>query len=158
MRWRLRSTDWQRSTTESRAGALEDLVRRGIPVGVLAYRDAEPLGWCSVAPRETYAGLERYKALPRLDAVPVWSVVCFFLDRQARRHGVTLHLLRAAVAYAQAQGAGVIEGYPVDPGARLYTYMGAPTTFRAAGFCDVTPPGQDRLVLRYMAPTDRSNA
>lgn len=150
MRWRLRSADYQRSTREGRIAALDDLVCQGTPVGVLAYLDGVPVGWCSIAPRETYAALERYRALPRLDDTPVWSVVCFFVDSHVRRQGVTLGLLQAAVAYARAEGAIVIEGYPVEPGPRLYTYMGSPATFRAAGFQDVTPPGQSRLVMRYI--------
>jgi GNAT superfamily N-acetyltransferase len=103
MRWRLTSTDYQRSTKESRLAALDDLVRHGTPVGVLAYLDGEPVGWCSIAPRETYAALERYRALPRLDETSVWSVVCFFVDRQVRRQGVTLGLLQAAVEYARSK-------------------------------------------------------
>jgi GNAT superfamily N-acetyltransferase len=150
MRWRLRSADYQRSTKESRVAALEDLVCRGVPVGVLAYLDGEPVGWCSIAPRETYAALERYRALPRLDDAPVWSVVCFFVDRRALGQGVTLGLLRAAVEYARSQGAGIVEGYPVEPGPHLYTYMGSPATFLRAGFRDVTPPGQARRVMRHV--------
>jgi GNAT superfamily N-acetyltransferase len=149
MRWRLTSGEYQRSTKESRVAALGDLVCRGVPVGVLAYQDGESVGWCSIAPRETYAALERYRALPRIDDTPVWSVVCFFVDRRFRRQGVPLGLLQAAVDYARSRGATVVEGYPVEPGARLYTYMGSPATFRAAGFRDVTPAGQTRPVWRH---------
>ncbi len=149
MRWRLRSAEYQRSSKEERIASLDDLVRQGQPVGVLAYQDGEPVGWCSVAPRESYAALERYAALPRLDDAPVWSVACFFVDRSVRGQGVTLGLLRAAVEYALAQGAPIVEGYPVEPDARLYTYMGSPETFRAAGFRDVTPAAQARRVMRY---------
>jgi GNAT superfamily N-acetyltransferase len=154
MRWRLISADYKRSTKESRVTALDDLVRQGTPVGILAYRDGEPVGWCSVAPRATYAALERFRALPRLDDAPVWSVVCFFVDSSVRRAGVTLGLLRATVEYAVSQGATIIEGYPVEPGPRLYTYMGSPATFLRAGFRDVTPPGQARLVMRYVVGAD----
>ena len=150
MRWRLRSIEFQRSTKEKRVAALEGLVQEGTPVGVLAYLDGEPVGWCSIAPRETYGALEHYRALPRIDAAPVWSVVCFFVDRRVRQQGVTLGLLIAAVKYARSRGAKIIEGYPVEPGPRLYTYMGAPSTFREAGFHDVTPPGQARQVMRYI--------
>lgn len=150
MRWRLKSTDFQRSTKEGRVAALAELVREHTPVGVLAYSDGEPVGWCSVAPRETYAALERYRALPRIDDVPVWSVVCFFVDQAHRHQGVTLGLLRAAVAYARSQGATVIEGYPVEPGPRSYTYMGSPKTFRRAGFHDATSPGAARLIMRHV--------
>lgn len=149
MRWRLSSAEFSSSTKESRIARLETLVTEETPVGVLAYRDGEPVGWVSVAPRETFAALERYRALARVDARPVWSVTCFFVDRHARRQGVTLGLLNAAVAYARAQGAAVIEGYPVEPDARLYTYMGATSTFLQAGFVDVTPPDRARKVMRY---------
>jgi GNAT superfamily N-acetyltransferase len=151
MRWRMASTQFQRSTKEERVAALETLVRTGTPVGVLAYVDKAPVGWCSIAPRETYTGLERYRALPRIDEQSVWSVVCFFVDRKFRRQGLTLGLLRAAVAYARNQGAKIVEGYPVEPGARLYTYMGSPATLLQAGFHKVTPKGQARQVMRYYA-------
>jgi len=152
MRWRMRSTEFQRSTREGRVAALEGLVRQGAPVGILAYSDGDPVGWCSIAPRQTYRALERYRALPRLDDAQVWSVVCFFVERHVRRQGITLGLLRAAVDYARSHGAKVIEGYPVEPGPRLYTYMGSPSTFRRAGFRDVTPAGQARQVMRYFVP------
>jgi len=148
----MRSTEFQRSTREGRVAALEGLVRQGAPVGILAYSDGDPVGWCSIAPRQTYRALERYRALPRLDDAPVWSVVCFFVERHVRRQGITLGLLRAAVDYARSHGAKVIEGYPVEPGPRLYTYMGSPSTFRRAGFRDVTPAGQARQVMRYFVP------
>ena len=128
--------------------ALTGLVRRDTPIGVLAYLDGEPVGWCSIAPRETYRALERYRALPRIDDTPVWSVVCFFVDRRVRRQRITLGLLEAAVEYARSRGARIIEGYPVEPGSRLYTYMGSPSTFRKAGFHDVTPSGQARQIMR----------
>ncbi len=149
MRWRLSSAEFSHSTKENRIATLDSLVEDDTPVGVLAYRDGEPVGWVSIAPRETFTALERYRALARVDARPVWSVTCFFVDRHVRRQGVTLGLLTAAVAYARSQGAATIEGYPVEPDARLYTYMGAPATFLQAGFADVTPPERTRTVMRY---------
>jgi GNAT superfamily N-acetyltransferase len=149
MRWRMRSADFGSSTKASRAAALERLVLDGQQTGVLAYLDGEPVGWCSVAPRESYHGLERYRALARIDDRPVWAVACFFVDRRFRRRGLTVALLKAAVDYAHSEGAKIVEGYPVTPGARLYTYMGSPSTFRSAGFHDVTPPGATRSFMRY---------
>lgn len=148
MRWRLRSTEYNKSSKAERVARLTELVRDNAPVGVMAYRGDEPAGWCAIAPRAHYAALERFRALARIDDEPVWSVVCFFVDRAARRQGVTLGLLKAAVAYAGSLGAQIVEGYPVEPGPRLYTYMGAPEVFRRAGFRDVTPEGATRLIMR----------
>jgi GNAT superfamily N-acetyltransferase len=148
MRWRMRSTEYQKSTKETRAEKLRQMVIAGSPVGVLGYAGTEPIGWCSIAPRESYEALERYKALPRIDQASVWSIVCFFVDRRFRRGQVTLGLLRAALDYARSEGAKIVEGYPVEAGSRLYTFMGSPATFRKAGFQDVTPEGQQRRVVR----------
>ena len=151
MRWRMTSTQFRDSTPPERLAALAALVRAGTPIGILGYAAGEPVAWCSVAPRETYAALERYRALPRLDAAPVWSIACFFVASRYRRRGVTLALLRAAVDYAHSQGARIVEGYPVEPGSASYTYMGSPETFRRAGFRDVTRKGQSRPVMRWAA-------
>jgi len=85
----------------------------------------------------------------------VWSVVCFFVDRNDRGKGLTLGLLRAAVAYAISQGVEIVEGYPVEPGARLYTYMGSPATFQEAGFQEVARPTEGRPIMRYYATAER---
>ena len=101
--------------------------------------------------------LRGFGTLPRAAAhrrLPVWSVVCLFVDRRFRRQGLTGSLLGAAVDYARAHNAPIVEGYPVAPDAPSYTYMGTPDTFRRAGFVDVTPAGQKRLVMRYMIHTE----
>ena len=149
VRWRMTSSAFRRSSKLERVAALEELVRAGTPVGVLAYHEEQPVAWCSIAPRETCAALERYRALPRIDDFPVWSVACLFVDRRFRRQGLTGSLLGAAIDYARAHNAPIVEGYPVAPDAPSYTYMGSPETFRLAGFVDVTPAGQKRLVMRY---------
>jgi GNAT superfamily N-acetyltransferase len=149
MRWRMTSSEYKKSTKASRVAALDALVQKNKPVAVLAYVRGKPVGWCSIAPHETYQALERSRALERIDDEPVWSVVCFFVDRKMRNQRVTLGLLKAAVKYAKSRGAKIIEGYPVEPG-RLYTYMGSPITFRKAGFRNVTPTGHDRKIVRHL--------
>ena len=86
---------------------------------------------------------------PASTTTPSGPVTCFFVDRRFRRQGLTCALLKAAVDYALSQKAAIVEGYPVAPGSPSYTYMGSPETFRRAGFCDVTPAGQDRRVMRF---------
>ncbi len=154
MRWRMTSSAYRRSSKQDRVDALEELVRAGTPVGILAYSEGQPVAWCSIAPRESYQALERYRALPRIDDTPVWSIVCLFVDRHFRRQGLTSMLLKAAVDYARDQNAPMVEGYPVEPDAPSYTYMGTPETFRRAGFVDVTPAGQKRLVMRNTIHTE----
>jgi GNAT superfamily N-acetyltransferase len=150
MKWRLTSTGFKNSDKAARARMLTDLVEGGQPVGLLGYLDGEPVGWCSIAPREHLAGLERYRKLPRIDETPVWAVVCFYVHRSARGRGVQKALLRAAVEYARSHGAVAVEGYPPPASATLYRYMGSIEVFTEAGFTDVTPARQERPVLRYV--------
>lgn len=116
--------------------ALHGLVRSSTPVGVLAYDGDEPIGWCSIAPRQTYARLARSRTMPRKtpETTPTWVVLCFFVPRPHRKSGVAHALLRGALDYAQEQGAEVVEGYPFDTSAATATHRGHSSMFKAAGF------------------------
>jgi len=145
MRWRLRSAPFRDSGKEGRVAAL------GEPVGVLAYTDAgggdEPVGWCSVAPRESYAAALASRVMPQVPGERVWSVVCFFVAPRARRHGLRAGLLDAACGYAADSGALVVEAYP-SPDGRAYRYMGTRELYLAAGFEDMPEPDGRRPVMR----------
>ena len=135
----------QRRSPAAKRAALEDRVSRGVPVGVLAYADGEPVAWCSGAPRETYRDLGGADDPP---GTSVWAVVCFFANRELRGHGITAGLLDAACAEAATAGAEVIEGYPVNPDSPSYRFMGFRSTFLAAGFEEVGTAGSRRHVMR----------
>lgn len=109
-------------------------IQAGTPVGILAYEGDEPVGWCSVAPRETYPKLERSRTMPGVDDAPTWTILCFFVRRSHRGAGVTTALLEGAVDYAREEGAEIIEGYPFDTAGISSTHRGHSSIFRAAGF------------------------
>lgn len=131
-----RLTGNEHRTSGERRDAMDGFVHGGVPVGVLAYDGDEPVGWCSVAPRETYAKLARSRTMPRVTAprTPTWTVLCFFVVRGRRGAGVTRALLDGAVAYARGQGARVVEGYPFDSAGLSATHRGHSSVFAAAGF------------------------
>ena len=112
------------------------LVDAGTPIGVLAYKGTEPVGWCSVAPRETYVRLERSRSMPRMTSseTPTWTVLCFFVARPYRHQDIASALLEGAVAYAQEQGAEIVEGYPFDTAGITSTHRGHSRMFKALGF------------------------
>jgi GNAT superfamily N-acetyltransferase len=147
MTWRAGSAEYKRLDSTGRKRALHSLVKSHVPIGILAYHADEPVGWCSIAPRETYTRLEKSTTLKRIDDQLVWSVVCFFVKRQMRGQGLALQLLRAAVEYAASQGAHIVEGYPVEPG-QSYQFMGSPAIFKAAGFREVAHAENDRSIVR----------
>lgn len=96
------------------------------------------------------------RTLGPVDDTPVWSITCFYVARGHRRQGVMRRLLQAAVAFAAARGARVIEAYPVDPAGRrvlaLEAYTGLVPVFAAAGFVEVARRSERRPVMRYAVP------
>ena len=159
MWWRLPRSEFARMKGAPNRAAMRDLVHAGPPPGLLAYlADAEgnatgtPIGWCAVAPRETYPVLERSRVLKRIDDTPVWSVTCLFVARPFRRRGVSVALLCAAVQFAADRGAAVVEGYPVEPksGAMpdAFAWTGLPSAFAAAGFVEVARRSAGRPIVR----------
>ena len=162
---RLTGGEFRRGKGTGNKRALQRLIGSGARPGLIAYRGREPVGWCAVAPRAQYARLERSRVMAPVDDQPVWSVVCFFTSRAARRTGVTTALLRAAVEHAAGRGAGIVEGYPLDGGGKrladAFAWFGLVSAFRRAGFQEVARRSKTRPIMRYVlqakprAPTRR---
>ncbi|HEX6483515.1 MAG TPA: GNAT family N-acetyltransferase, partial [Ktedonobacteraceae bacterium] len=121
--------------------------------GILAFADGQPIAWCSVAPRETFASLERSPTLKRVDGEPVWSIVCFFVAKPYRRQGLMVILLKAAIDYAHANGAKIVEGYPIEPKhdhlPEVSSFTGLVTAFKEVGFVEVLRRSEKRPIMRY---------
>jgi GNAT superfamily N-acetyltransferase len=113
MYFRTPGMDWTNSTAASNRDGLRTLSGREVAPGLVGYRDGRAVGWVSLAPREDYGRLQRSKILARVDATPVWSIVCFVVSRAARGQGVADGLLQGAIAYAREHGATMLEAYPV---------------------------------------------
>lgn len=132
--YRVRNNDQLERAQKKRH--MKQLVEDGTPIGVLAYDGKEPVGWCSIGPRETYVKLARSQKMARKTPVitPTWTVLCFFVTRPYRGRGVARALLEGAVAYARARGAQVVEGYPFDTAGISSTHHGHSSLFQAARF------------------------
>ncbi|MFD1986925.1 GNAT family N-acetyltransferase [Mesorhizobium newzealandense] len=125
--------------------AMMALVDAGTPVGILAHLDGKTVGWCSVAPRQTYRRLSRHQDDSEID---IWSIVCFYVPRALRGDGLAAALLDAAIDHAFAKGASSIEAYPVDQASPSYSFMGFRDMFAARGFHEIGTAGSRRHVMR----------
>lgn len=152
MWWRLRRSVFDKLKGNGNRRAMQKLVDSGEVPGLLAYDHGRPIGWCSVAPREAFPVLDRSRVLKRVDDQPVWSVVCMFVAKPYRRKGVTVQLLRAASDYAAGHGAGIVEGYPVEPKKEkmpdVFAYTGLPSAFAKAGFAEAARRSPTRPIMR----------
>jgi GNAT superfamily N-acetyltransferase len=136
---------------DANRAALRAIVDSGRAPGLIGYEDGSPVGWVSLSPREEYEKLRRSPVMKPVDDRPVWSIVCFFVDKRARGRGVTAGLLDAAIRYAEEQGATVLEAYPVDKPERStddFMFFGAKSLYDRAGFVEVARRKPTRPVVR----------
>jgi GNAT superfamily N-acetyltransferase len=148
MAWRPMPAKDRSGPSTARRAAMKRLIDGDVPVGILAYRGGAPIGWCSIAPRETYRPLGGCD-----DGERVWSIACFFIPRELRGQKLCEALLDAAIAHAEREGAQAIEAYPVDPDSPSYRFMGFVDLFRRHGFSEVGRAGSRRHVMRLSLAT-----
>jgi GNAT superfamily N-acetyltransferase len=142
MAWRMSSAELKNNNSASRKKFIRKRVKDGVPIGLLAYSNNEPVAWCSVAPRDTFNRLGGDEQLQR-----VWSVTCFFVKREFRDQGLVSFLIEEAKKYARRNGAEYLEAYPVDPDSPSYRHMGFIQSFEKADFSFVKKAGTRRNVM-----------
>ncbi|MGE5591525.1 MAG: GNAT family N-acetyltransferase [Bacillota bacterium] len=151
MWWRLKGRDFEAGVGAGNRQALRDLMDQGVVPGILAYEGDRPVGWCSVGPRQDFPRLNRSQRLRPIDDRPVWSIVCYFVDGNARGRGLMQALTEAAVDYARSNGARIVEAYPTEPEAERSNgnlYMGVAHILMQAGFAEVAHRGGPHRILR----------
>jgi len=157
MYWRITRREFEAGQGAGNRRAMQALVESGHVPGILGYEGKEPVAWCSVAPRDDFASLERSPVLRRIDDEPVWSIVCFFIARSHRRRGIAEETIRAAVDYVRRKGGRIVEAYPTVPRSDrvppVSAYMGFPELFARAGFEEVARPSASRRIMRYRIGT-----
>ena len=154
MWWRISRAEFDRQKGEGNRKAMKAIVAAGDVPGILVYENSIAVGWCSVAPREQFASLNRSPVLKRIDDRPVWSIVCFFVGREHRGKGIMRRLIQAAVDYSASKGADIVEAYPAEPRDRKKlggetVFMGLPGLFRSLGFRVAARPSKAKTIMRY---------
>lgn len=153
MYWRQSRKEFEACKGDQNRLLFKQLVESGEIPGLLAYVDGRPAGWIALAPRQDYPTLQRSRVIAPVDDQPVWSVSCFYIGRAYRRMGLSVALLKAAVAFAAECGARIVEGYPTDAGGRqhvdAYVYTGLASAFIQAGFKEVLRRTEKRPIMRF---------
>jgi len=156
--WRIKRSEFSKLKSEEKKALLKEWTTLPIAPGVLAYDGGQAVGWCAIQPRETLLPLAKSRILKPVDDQPVWSIVCYFVAKTARRQGVMQALLRGAIEYARQNGATIVEGYPLDmqsaplDGKKLTGYsgfMGIASVYRELGFVEVGRASETQMIMRY---------
>lgn len=151
---RLRKKDFvEGKSDDGNKLAMKDLVWKGRPTGLLGFYEDLPIAWCAFAPREDFLKLENSRVHKRIDDRPVWSIPCFFIDKNFRRLGVSVEMLKAIIRYAKEQKIGIIEAYPAIPTREklpdAFAWIGLYRSFEEAGFTIVDRTSKNRPMVRY---------
>jgi hypothetical protein len=125
------------------------------PLGIVALRDGDPVGWCACGPRARYttalAGRSRHLThRAREEDHDVWLIACLFVPPAAEGSGVVVPLLGAAIALARAAGAAAVEAWPLASSVRrpAAAHVGRQGVFARLGFTCVARPLPDRAIMR----------
>lgn len=149
---KLASKEYEASKGARNKRKQKRIVDGGTVPGLLAYRDGAAVAWIAIEPRPAYGRLARSRVLAPVDDAPVWSIVCFFVRKDARGAGLSVRLIEAAVKWARSQGATCIEGYPVEPKEKsmppVFAWTGIASAFRRAGFEEVARRSPSRPIFR----------
>jgi len=131
---------WGECTKEHNRNATEQLIKKGIMTGLLAFVNNEPVGWCNVNSKDVY---EKSPIDSEPEDTPegkTASVVCFLIAPTYRKKGITRKLLAHAIKILGEKGYNWIEAYPRKEGdlSDAHSYHGPASLFSSEGFSAVT--------------------
>lgn len=133
--------------------AMKQLVWDNMPTGLLGIYQGRAIGWLAFAPRADFPKLARSRVHKPIDDLPVWSVTCFFIDKDFRRMGVSVAMLKGLIDHAREQKIEVIEAYPTIPTQDVlpdsFVWIGLYKSFEKAGFKVVDRTSKSRPMVRY---------
>ncbi len=147
---------WKDIQGEEAKARLRTGVEARTTMGVLAFVDERPVGWCNFGPRQSYPRLNRCRTLTCADAEQVWSIPCFFIARGFREQGVATALLSHALRAMKRRRVKTAEAYPSKPDKNgryvpAFAWTGTRSLFRQAGFDVVgNPEGSKQRVRKTL--------
>lgn len=157
MYWKLRGKAFDGAKGSKARQMHKSIVHAGTETGLLAYVSGEAVGWVAVEPRTAYEKLAHSRVLTPVDEQPVWSVTCFYVAKKYRSRGVSVRLLKAAVAHVRRKGGNIVEGYPIDTQGAMpdpFIYTGTASAFMQAGFREVARNSPTRPIFRFVIKQD----
>ena len=140
---------------------IKELVWESKPVGLIGLLEGRAIAWCAFAPREDFIKLDKSRVHKRIDNKEVWSIPCLFIDKNYRRYGVSVQLLKGAIKYAKENSIKIIEAYPTIPTQDKipdsFAWIGLFKSFERAGFKIVDRTSKSRPMVRYYIENDNND-
>lgn len=154
MWWRISRSEFIKNKGAGNKKLMKDFVSNGIIPGLILYQKKKPIGWISIAPREDFPTLNKSRILKKIDDKKVWSIVCFYIEKQFRFQGLSVKILKAVIEYAKKKKVKILEGYPVEPSDKkfpsIFAWTGFASAFLKAGFKECARHSKSRPIMRYI--------
>ena len=152
MYFRLPYKIFQENKPNGNKKIMKQLVDKGMPQGLIASMNSEPVGWIAMAPREYYMKLENSRVVKPVDDKPVWSITCFYIKKEFRHKGLSQQLIKGAVDFAKKKKIKTLEAYPAIPYAEKvphpFLWVGVLSSFIRNGFTIVRQHSKSRAMVR----------
>lgn len=126
---------WLKRTVEQNRGEAEQQIKDGSLQGFLAYDNGKPIAFCNAnAKRNLW--FDKYRTeINNSGTNGIAAVVCFVVDHQYRRKGISRALLQEAIANFKQQEYKIIEAYPsINTDKETHNYHGFYQLFKSEGF------------------------
>ncbi len=152
MTFRLPTKEFRANKFAGNKGLIKRIVDSGMPVGLVGIVNNNPFGWIAFAPREHYIKIENSRSLKRIDQRPVWSITCFFIEKEYRRKGFSAIMIRGAIEFAGKNKISILEAYPAIPYSDKvsppFLWTGVLSAFLENGFKVVHQYGKSKAMVR----------
>jgi GNAT superfamily N-acetyltransferase len=152
MYFRLPYKTFQENKPHGNKKLMKQLVKKGLPQGLIAFIDKQPAGWIALAPREDYMKIENSRVFKRMDDKPVWSITCFFVKKEFRHKGLSQQLIKGAIDFARKKKIKTLEAYPAIPYNEKvphpFLWVGILSSFIKNGFTIVRQHSKSRAMVR----------
>jgi hypothetical protein len=152
MYFRLPYRDFQANKPDGNKKLMKQLVNKGMPQGLIASMNKEPVGWIALAPREDYMRLGNSRSFKRIDDKPVWSITCLFIKKGFRHMGLSGELIKGAIDLARKKKIRTLEAYPAIPYDKNtphpFLWVGVLSSFIKNGFSIVRQSSKSRAMVR----------
>ena len=152
MFFRLPYKDFQANKPDGNKKLMKQFVNKGMPQGLIASINNDPVGWIAMAPREDYMKIGNSRVFKRIDDKQIWSITCFFIKKEFRHKGLSQQLIKGAVDFAKKKKIKTLEAYPAIPYSEKvpppFLWVGVLSSFIKNGFKIVQQNSKSRAMVR----------
>jgi GNAT superfamily N-acetyltransferase len=150
---RLSGAQYQQHKGEGNKQLLKKLVDAKEPLGVIGFINEKPVAWCSVSPKEKLLQMRNSRLMKYTPSDGTWCIVCLFIKKDFRRKGLSAQMIAGACKYAQVNGAGIVEAYPVVSRSQnmpdVFAWNGLWPAYKKAGFSLIKEVSDSRIIAQY---------